>query len=185
MSERCWVALVDAAPPGADAAAALRTPDGTPAGWLAAWLQAAKPVRSARRADPRIVDPGGAAAAISLVLPDRGALPIFDDPAVQGARRAVLADAEPADLVTTLLVDASHFAGSLTARRGPDALARLRDDPFLRVGSGRLLLVDPGLLGTVAPPPGPVIERHGSDTPWPGGRFPAVPPGVTGGDARG
>jgi hypothetical protein len=61
----------------------------------------------------------------------------------------------------------------LTARRGPDALGRLRDDPFRRVSRGRLLLVDAGLLGTVAPPPGPVIERHGSDVPWPGRRFPA------------
>ena len=111
MSERCWIALVDATPHGADAAAMARTVDGEPAGWLAAWLRAAKPMRAARRADPRIVDPGGATAAVSLVLPDRGALPIFDDPAVQGARRAVLADAAPADLLTTLLIDASHFAG--------------------------------------------------------------------------
>lgn len=171
MSERCWLALADAAPPTADAAAELRTPDGAPAGWLAAWLQASKPVRAARRADPRIIDSNGTAAMVSLVLPDGHALTIFDDTAVQGARRAVLADAEPADVVTTLLVDASHFAGSLTVRRGPDALSRLRDDPFLRVSSGRLLLVDAGLLGTVAPPPGPVIERHGSDIPWPGGQF--------------
>jgi len=173
VSERCWLALVDAAPPTADAAAALRTPSGAPAGWLAAWLRASKPVRAARRADPRIIDHDGLPATISLVLPDRDALTIFDDPTVQGARRAVLADAEPADLVTTLLVDSSHFAGSLTARRGPDALSRLRDDPFRRVSAGRLLVVDAGLLGTVAPPPGPVIERHGSDVPWPGGRFPA------------
>lgn len=171
MSERCWVALTADAPASADAAAELRRPDGSRAGWLAAWLRASKPVRDARRADPRIVDPAGAAAAVSLVLPDRERLTIFDDPAVQGARRAVLADAEPADLVTTLLVDASHFAGSLTVRRGPHALARLRDDPFLRVAAGRLLLVGSGLLGTVPAPPGPVIERHGSDVPWPGGSF--------------
>lgn len=174
MSERCWIALVDVAPADADAAAAVRTTAGDPAGWLAAWLRAAKPCRAARRADPRIVDPAGAAAAVSLVLPDRDALPLFDDPAVQGARRAVLADAEPADLLTTLLIDASHFAGSLTARRGDDALVRLRDDPFRRVAPARLLLIDRGLLGTVAPPPGPVIERHGSDVPWPGGRFAVI-----------
>ena len=171
MTDRCWLALSDAVPASADAAASLRTLDGTPAGWLAAWLQSAKPVRSARRADPRIVHPGGAAAVISLVLPHRDALTIFDDPAVQGARRAILEDAEPADLVTTLLIDASHFAGSLTARRGDDALARLRDDPFLRVAAGMLLRVGAGLLGTVPAPPGPVIERHGSDVPWPGGEF--------------
>jgi len=174
VSERCWLALASEAPPTADAAARLRSADGEPAGWLAAWLRASKPVREARRADPRIIDSDGAAAAISLILPDRAALPIFDDPAVQGARRAVLADPEPADLVTTLLIDASHFAGSLTARRGPDALARLRDDPFRHVSAATLLFVDPALLGRVAPPPGPVIERHGSDVPWPGGRFPAL-----------
>jgi hypothetical protein len=171
MSDRCWLALTDDAPASADAAAELRHADGSRAGWLAAWNRASKPVRHARRADPRIVDPAGAAAAVSLVLPDVDRFTIFDDPSVQGARRAVLADPEPADLVTTLLVDASHFAGSLTARRGPDAVARLRDDPFLRVNTGRLLLVGSGLLGHVPAPPGPVIERHGSDVPWPGGRF--------------
>ena len=171
MSDRCWLALTDAAPQSADAAAELRGVDGSRAGWLAAWLRASKPVRHARRADRRIVDAAGAAGAISLVLPGPDRFTIFDDPAVQGARRAVLADAEPADLVTTLLVDASHFAGSLTLRRGPNALARLGDDPFLRVDSGRLLLVGAGLFGKVPAPPGPVIERHGSDVPWPGGVF--------------
>ncbi len=174
MSGRCWLAVVDAAPPTADAAAALHTPSGVHAGWLAIWLRASKPLRDARRADPRILDGDGPPATISLVLPDRDALTIFDDTAVQGARRAVLADARPADLVTTLLVDASHFAGSLTARRGTDAVSRLRDDPFLRVWPGRLLVVEAGLLGTVPAPPGPVIERRGSDVPWPGGRFPAA-----------
>lgn len=171
MTARCWLALLEEAPGSADAAAVARDADGSEVGWLAAWLRAAKPVRTARRADPRIVDPHGAAASISLVLPERDAMPIFDDPAVQGARRAVLADAEPADLVTTLLVDASHFAGSLTARRGPDALARLRDDPFARVWQARILTVEGGLLGSMAAAPGPVIERHGSDVPWPGGVF--------------
>ncbi len=174
MSDRCWLALTDDAPRSADAAAELRGPDGSRAGWLAAWLRASKPARNARRADPRIVDPAGPAAAISLVLPERDRFTIFDDPSVQGARRAILADAEPPDLVTTLLVDASHFAGSLTARRGPNALARLRDDPFLRVNPGRLLLVGSGLLGKIPAPPGPVIERHGSDVPWPGGTFAAA-----------
>ncbi len=171
MSSRCWLALTDEVPQSADAAAELLNADGSRAGWLAAWLRASKPTRDARRADPRAVDPAGAAAMVSLVLPARDQFTIFDDPAVQGARRAVLADAEPADLVTTLLVDASHFAGSLTVRRGPNALARLRDDPFLRVNSGRLLLAGAGLLGVVPAPPGPVIERHGSDIPWPGGTF--------------
>jgi hypothetical protein len=166
---RLWLALLEERPPGADAVAEVAE-----GGWLAGWLRRAKPVREARRADPRVLDPQGEAATVSLVLPPRDALVPFDDPAVQGARRAVLADAEPADLVTTLLVDDTHFAGALTARRGPCAEARLRDDPFARVDRARLLHVGPGLLGRVAPPPGPVIERHGSAVPWPGGRFVAV-----------
>lgn len=174
MSERCWLALVDQAPSSADAAARLSQTDGTEAGWLAAWLRASKPVRAARRADPRIVDPDGAEATISLVLPPLEALTIFDDPTVQGARRAALADAEPADVLTTLLIDSSHFGGSLTARRGSDAIARLRDDPFRRVAPGRTFTVGAGLLGVVTSPCGPVIERHGSDIPWPGGRFAAT-----------
>lgn len=168
MSDRCWLAVAGDRPAGADAVARLSRHDGAPAGWLAAWLRDAKPVRDARRADPRVVDPGGAAATISLVLPPRDALALFDDPAVQQARRGLLADPEPPALVTTLLVDASHFAGSLTARRGPDATARLRDDPFARVWPARLLRVGAGVLGEVALPCGPGIERNGSGVPWPG-----------------
>lgn len=166
----CWLALVEVRPEAADVSAQV---DGG-ARWLAAWHADDPPAGvDARRVDPRIIDSGGAVAWVSLVLPPRGAFPLFDDGAVQGARRSVLADSEPADLVTTLLVDDRHFAGALTARRGEDARRRLADDPFARVdrGSTRVLHVGPGLLGTVAPPPGPVIERHGSAVPWPGGRF--------------
>lgn len=169
--ERLWVALVEERPAGADGAAEVHEADGRPAGWLAFWARAAKPVREARRADPRALDPGGEEAWVSLVLPARDALLLFDDLAVQQARRRVLADPRPADLVTTLLVDDSHFAGALTARRGPDAPRLLRDDPFARVEPARLLRAGPGLLGSAPPPPGPVIERHGSAVPWPGGSF--------------
>jgi hypothetical protein len=166
VSDRLWLALVDDRPASADAAAPV-----SGGGWLAAWSRPAKPLRDARRADSRIVDPAGPAALVSLVLPPREGLWIMDDPAVQQARRVVLADPDPADVVTTLLVDASHFAGSLTARRGPRAADLLRDDPFARIWPARRLEVGPGLLGTVLPPAGPGIERHGSDVPWPGGRF--------------
>ena len=67
-----WLAIVDARPADADAAASLRTLAGEPAGVLAAWLRHAKPVRHARRADARIVDPEGGSARISLVLPPAG-----------------------------------------------------------------------------------------------------------------
>jgi hypothetical protein len=167
MTTWCWLALVDS-PDGADAAAPLTEPDGTPAGFVAAWLRRAKPVRHALRADPRIVDPAGAAATISLVLIPRTRHVKFDDPAVQQARRDVLAR-PPADAVSTLLFDASHFAGAITVERGNPA--RLRDDPFGRVHPARILHLGAGVLGCAPAPAGPTIERHGSANPWPWPRF--------------
>ena len=164
-----WLALVDARPEGADAAAALRTLAGEPAGFLAAWRRRAKPVRWARRADARIVDPAGAPARISLVLPPRGVRLAFDDVAVQQARRDLL-QGKPFDAVTTLLTDDSHFEGSLLVARG-EAAARLGDDPFARVFPTRVLHVGAGVLGRVPWPAGPVIERYGSAQPWPADRF--------------
>jgi hypothetical protein len=161
---RAWVALLDEPAPAADAQAPLTTLDGEPAGWLAAWLRRAKPVREARRADPRLIDPGGEPACISLIWPERerGLLP-FDDLAVQHARRAVLQSAFPPDAVSTLLVDDSHFAGAITVRREQHAEV----DPFARVEPARALRVGAGVVGSFALPVGPVIERHGSAQPWP------------------
>ena len=165
---RAWVAVLDEPADGADAQAPLTTPDGEPAGWLVAWLRRAKPVREARRADPRLIDPHGAPAEISLVWPERErGLLAFDDLAVQQARRAVLGCALPPDAVSTLLVDDSHFAGAITVRRA-DAID---DDPFARVEPARVLHVGAGVVGAFALPVGPVIERHGSAQPWPWERF--------------
>jgi hypothetical protein len=166
----CWLALVDHRPEDADAAAPAREPGGEPAGWLAAWRRRAKPVRHALRGDERIVDPGGGPASVSLVLAPAGVALLFDDPAVQQARRAALADADPPAAMTTLLRDASHFMGALTARRGAAAV-RLADDPFARIFPARLLEVDAGLLGDVPAPAGPTIERYGSARPWPWDRY--------------
>ena len=165
---RAWVALLDAPAPDADAQAPLEELDGRPAGWLVAWLRRSKPVRTARRADPRLIDRDGAPALLSIVWPDRDrGLLAFDDLAVQHARRAVLAAASPPDAVSTLLVDDSHFAGSITVRRGGDA----DDDPFARVEPARALRVGAGVVGAFPLPIGPVIERHGSAQPWPWERF--------------
>jgi hypothetical protein len=170
---RCWLALVDRAPDGATAHAPAWTLDGDRAGVLAAWLRPGKPLRHARRADPRVVDPAGAPALVSLVLAPPGVRVLFDDLAVQQARRAVLAR-PPFDAVTTLLSDSSHFEGALTVARG--ALAeRLADDPFARVFPARLLRVGAGLLGAAPPPAGPTIERYGSAQPWPWDRFATAP----------
>jgi len=158
----CWLALVDERP--ADALAAAGVDGG---GWLAAWeKEGEKPVAHALRADGRIVDPAGAPATVSLVLTPPRVRLAFDDLAVQQARRRILAG-PPLALVTTLLSDASHFEGSLTAWRDGGA----RDDPFARVFPARRLEIGPGLLGAVLPPAGPTIERYGSANPWPWDRF--------------
>ena len=166
---RCWLALVAAPAGGATAQAEVHYADGAHAGWLAAWRRPAKPVRDARRVDARIVDPGGAPAWISLVLPPHGTRLPFDDLAVQHARRAVLAG-PPQDAVSTLMRDASHFEGAITVARGP-GVPRLADDPFARIFPARVLRVGPGVLGAAAGPTGPVIERYGSANPWPWDRF--------------
>jgi hypothetical protein len=165
---RCWLALVDAEPEGATAAARATGLDGRSAGFLAAWIRRAKPVRGALRADPRIVDPAGPEALVSLVLAPPGMRLAFDDVAVQQARRDVLAH-PPFDAVSTLLRDDSHFEGAITA--GPRE--RLADDPFARVFPARILRVGPGVLGRAPAPCGPTIERYGSAQPWPWDRFSA------------
>jgi hypothetical protein len=76
----------------------------------------------------------------------------------------------PADAVSTLLSDASHFEGAIIVARGPGVM-RLPDDPFARVFSARILRVEAGLLGRTDAPCGPSIERYGSAQPWPWDRF--------------
>jgi hypothetical protein len=166
----CWLALVDDPPRDADAAAPARELDGTPAGTLAAWRRQGRPVRDARRVDARLVDPDGAAATVSLVRPPHGVTLLFDDLAIQHARRRVLAGPR-FDAVATLLSDASHFEGAITVARGEAQIARLRDDPFARIFAARILTVGAGVLGTLPPPAGPTIERYGSANPWPWDRF--------------
>ncbi len=144
--------------------------EGVDVGFLAVWESEEPPVKGALRADPGAFDASGSEAWVSLVLPAAAMRPAFDDLAVQQARRALLAGPPPA-AITTLLADNSHFAGSLTVRRGEDAASLLRDDPFARVLPARLLHCGAGLLADRAPPPGPTIERHGSAVPWPSGRF--------------
>lgn len=168
-----WFALVDA-PAGAELAAAVSELDGTPAGFLAAWRRRARPLRGARRIHASVLDEGGDEAVVSLVLPPPGVRLPFDDLAVQQARRAVLLG-RPADALSTLLRDASHFEGAVTVFRGPDAPARALQDPFARVFPARVLHVAPGLLGRAPAPAGPTIERYGSAQPWPGDRFVSPP----------
>ena len=167
---RCWLALVTRAPECALASADAFAEDGTPCGALVAWCQRAKPERGALRVDERIIDPEGGEAWISLVLAPAGVRMPFDDRAVQQARRDVLART-PAEAVSTLLRDDSHFEGAITVARGPGALERLEDDPFARVFPARMLRIQGGVLGRTLPPVGPTIERYGSANPWPWDRF--------------
>lgn len=160
----CWLALVAAQPEDAWACAAVRDLDGTPRGWLAAW-RGRRPAPDVGAADPAALDPHGEPAWASLLLIDPERDVLFDDGAVQEARRRVLAE-RPWAAVTTLSRVASRFGGSLLAARGPDARRRLAEDPFRLIGIPLRLEVGPGLVGVSPPLPAPVIERAGG-LPWP------------------
>jgi hypothetical protein len=165
----CWFALLadpaDAA--GSVAQAAATDTGGTSVGRLAVWPPGRKPVAGAVRMDDRLVDTDGSAAWVSLILLARDRTPLFDDPAVSGALRRVLAGPPP-DGVSTLVRDSSHFAGAVTVRRGQPG--DLRDDPFARIGRAQVLRVGSGLFGRTPPVPGPVIQRY-SGKPWPAAGF--------------
>ncbi len=166
----CWFARVDGPDDvGRDALAAApaTTVTGDPAGLLAAWPAGRKPVAGAVRMDEKLVDADGEEAWVSLLLLPRDRSPLFDDPAVSGALRAVLSDLPP-DAVSTFVRDSSHFAGALTVRR--ERHWSLRDDPFARLGRPAVLHVARGLFGRAAPVPGPVIQRY-SGQPWPAAGF--------------
>jgi hypothetical protein len=167
---RCWLALIEGPVEGAQASARASTLDGDEVGTLAAWRRKSKPVRSALRVDDRLIDPAGGPAWISLVLAPSGVRLPFDDLAVQQARRLVLSR-PPLDAVSTLLRDDSHFEGAIAVALSTDAQRWLREDPFARIFPRTLLAVDAGILGSVAAPTGPTIERYGSGNPWPWDRF--------------
>ncbi len=163
----CWLALLAEEPADAWACAGVRDLDGTPRGWLAAWRGERPEIRPhpPGAADPAALDPRGEPAWASLLLIDPERDVLFDDGAVQEARRRVLAE-RPWAAVTTLSRDASRFGGSLLAARGPGARRRLAEDPFALIGRPLRLAVGPGLVGVSPPLPAPVIERAGG-LPWP------------------
>lgn len=154
-----WFAHVaEAELAGALASGAVSGLDG-PAGFLAVWPAAERPKVPAVKVDARIVDPDGPAGDVSLVLAPPRVRLLFDDTAVQQARRDVLAG-RPARAISTLLRGDSIFAGAITVDPAGD-------DPFARIFPARRLTVGAGLLGSVPAPAGPDIERHGSGAPWP------------------
>jgi hypothetical protein len=167
---RCWFALIEGPAEDAHASAGASTLDGKDAGTLAAWRQKAKPVRNALRVDERLIDPTGPAAWISLVLAPGGERLPFDDLAVQQARRLVLSR-PPLAAFSTLLRDDSHFEGAITVARSAHEMRWVRGDPFAKIYPATLLAVEAGILGSLAAPTGPTIERYGSGNPWPWDRF--------------
>lgn len=167
---RAFLAVARERPADADAAAELRTEDGAPQGFLAAWLDAKRPREDAVRVDPRVVDPRGDPMLCSLVLPDGDVSLDFDDPAVVGATRAALGGVWP-DLLTTFVRAGYRFAGALTGVRTEARRWRLEADPFAAIFGRRIVRVGPGLLARVPAPTGPVTQRYGAGNPWPWDRF--------------
>lgn len=165
----CWLGLRNRAPADALAAARVEDEHGSPAGFLCAWSSNVPRPGDAAKADRRAIDRAGTSAHVSLVLPARGMTLPFDDAAVGQALRAVL-QRPPLDVFTTLLLGDSRFAGALSAVRGGSS-RRLDDNPFATIFPARLLHVGPGVLGHMPAPAGPVIQRYGSDEPWPWDRF--------------
>lgn len=166
-----WFALRSDAPSNSAASAPVRTVDGTAAGHLVAWERSADRPDGAAKIDARAVDPSGGAGWVSLVLPGESETLPFDDAAVSGALRDVLA-LSPAQVFSTLSAGDDRWLGSLTATPSRDE--RLASDPFARLARPMVLRVDAGFLGLTPALPGPVIQRYGSDTPWPSDRFSRV-----------
>lgn len=167
----CWLARCTERPSGVLASAAVRDRDGRAVGFLAAWAHDADPPERAAKVDPRAIDADGQEALVSLVLAADGAWLPFDDPAVSGAIRAVLALPAP-DVLSTLLLGDDRFVGALTAVHGP-VTQRLDHDPFGAIFPALRLWVGAGLLGHMPPPVGPSMQRYGSGSPWPWERFDA------------
>ena len=151
-----WFAPVDRAA-AADAYAAAQV--GETDEYLAAWPSDHRPKVPATKIDARVIDRAGGPARVSLVLAPAKVRLLFDDTAVQQARRDVLAG-RPARAVSSLLRGDSIFAGAVTVDPQDD-------DPFARIFPARRLEVGAGLFGEVSAPAGPDIERHGSGAPWP------------------
>lgn len=132
----------------------------------------ARPVRSAVRVEPTLIG-DGPALAVSLVLPPHDARPLFDDPAVVHAMRAVLRDPHRAPLFSTLVDGSTHWAGAISGELPGVVTARPAwwdEDPFARLAPQHRLLVPAGLLRPTPVPVGPGHQRH-AGAPWPWGTF--------------
>lgn len=165
-----WLAMLPE-DPGSAVVGSVHDRGGRPAGFLCLWRGKARPHEQALLVDPRVHDPAGPACVVSLALAPIDARPITDDPAVVQARRDVLRDGR-ASSVSLLSADAVEVGGAITVARADrsEQVAALRDDPFARLWSARILRVTAGVFGTVVRPTGPSLERYGG-MPWPYDRF--------------
>lgn len=165
-----WLALLDA--PRAGSVPVTDAVGGSPAGHLLVARGCAKPDRAAVRVEPSLIG-DGAALAVSLVLPPRGARPLFDDPAVVGAMKGVLRDPGRVAVFSTLVEGSTHWAGSVSGT-DPATVASWPGwwdaDPFARLGPRLRLLVPAGVFVAAALPTGPSHQRH-AGAPWPWGSF--------------
>lgn len=171
MTGWAWFAAAPEAGDGAARSARARALDGGEDLVLSTWPASvdAHP-HGAVRIGAAVLGDGGPAMAVSLALagPER---PIFDDPAVVEAARAVLRRTGVAAF-STLTSDPVHLDGALTATVEPWP-GWWDDDPYARLlGGARRLEVEAGLLAAVPLPGGPGHQRYGG-APWPWGRFPA------------
>jgi hypothetical protein len=166
---RAWLALLDGPQPGA---VAVTDAAGVPAGHLLLTVGPVRPHPTAVRVEPSLVG-DGPPLAVSLVLPPRDSRLLFDDPAVVGAMKAVLADPGRAPLFSTLVDGATHWAGSVSGT-GPEKAggrsAWWAEDPFARLGPQHRLRVPAGVLVPRPLPAGPGHQRH-AGAPWPWGAF--------------
>lgn len=165
-----WFALLDAPQPGS--VPVDRADGGGPAAHLLVTVGRERPHPTAVRVEASLIG-DGPALALSVVLPPRGARPLFDDPAVVGALRSVLRDPGRAPLLSTLVEGPTHWAGSVSGT-SPDVVAGRpawwADDPFARLGPQHRLRIPAGVLRPRPLPAGPGHQRH-AGAPWPWGTF--------------
>ncbi len=104
--------------------------------------------------DPSLLDPDGEPCTVSLVLVRDGLSIPMDDPAIQQARRRILAGPR-FDGVSVLLSDDSAFRGSRARRPRTAGRRSFAEDPFAYIVPARIEAVGSGVFGRAAWPAGP------------------------------
>lgn len=169
MSGWAWFAATAEVGDGAARSARARALDGGEDLVLSTWPASfERHPDGALRIGAAVLGDDGPAMAVSLARAGH-VRPIFDDPAVVEAARAVLRRSG-VTAFSTLTSDPVHLDGALTATERPwDGW--WDDDPYARLlGGARRLEVEAGFLAAVPLPGGPGHQRY-AGVPWPWGRF--------------